>query len=70
MASKFPLCEERAKIFPARGWVEKSALKAVEGHAAKWTYAEGDPLNGLGLGEKPRRTLFQQMQIPISTERE
>ena len=65
MTSKFPLCEERAKNFPARGWPENSALKAVEGHAAKWKYAEGDLLNGLGSGEKSRRTLFQQTQNPI-----
>ena len=70
MISMFPLCGERAKIFPARGWLGESALKAVEGHVAKWKDAVMSPLNGLGPGERSRRTLFQQMQIPISTERE
>ena len=62
MTSKFPLCEERAKNFPARGWPENSALKAVEGHAVKWKDAVKSPLNGLGPGEKSRCTLFQQTQ--------
>ena len=66
----FPLCGERAKILPARGWLGESALKAVEGHAAKWKDAVRSPLNGLGPGEKSRCTLFQQTQNPISTERE
>ena len=70
MASKFPLCEERAKNFFLRGWGESSALKAVEGHAVKWKDAVTSPLNGLGPGEKSRCTLFQQTQNPISTERE
>ena len=70
MTSKFPLCEERAKNFSPRGWAKSSALKAVEGHAAKWKDAVKSPLNGLGPGERPRCTLFQQTQNPISTERE
>ena len=65
MASKFPLCEERAKDFPSRGWLENSALKAVGNRAAKWKYAVGGSLNGLGPGEKSRRTLFQQTQNSI-----
>ena len=70
MASKFPLCEERAKNFSLRGWGNSSALKAVEGHAVKWKDTEGGSLNGLGPGEKSRCTLFQQTQNPNSTERE
>ena len=70
MTLMFPLCEERAKNFSSRGWVKNSALKAVEGHAVKWKDAVTSPLNGLGPGEKSRCTLFQQTQIPISTERE
>ena len=65
MTSKFPLCEERAKNFSLRGWVKNSVLKAVEGHAVKWKYAVRNLLNGLGSGEKSRRTLFQQRQKTI-----
>ena len=70
MILMFPLCGERAKILPSRGWLGESALKAVESHAVKWKNTVTSSLNGLGPGERSRCTLFQQTQIPISTERE